>query len=111
MKIPEDAIIADDKLTKYLLIHRPEDDKSKFLGLAGFDVSCADSLRDELRALAARVDAVEDGVNSQGTYYLVRGAITGPNGRSLKVVTVWIHLQADGSYRFVTLKPDKSRQP
>ena len=36
MKIPEDAIIPMEKLTAYLLLPRPGDDKSKFLAQAGF---------------------------------------------------------------------------
>ena len=36
MHIPPDAEIAIEKLTRYLLVPRPLDDKSKFLGQAGF---------------------------------------------------------------------------
>ncbi|MBD2204797.1 hypothetical protein H6G33_13520 [Calothrix sp. FACHB-1219] len=36
MKIPPDAIIADEKITRYLLVPREQDDKSKFLAQAGF---------------------------------------------------------------------------
>ena len=36
MKIPSDAVIPRDKLTKYLLVFQPENDKSQFLAQAGF---------------------------------------------------------------------------
>ena len=36
MKIPSDAIIPVAKLTRYLLVERTRDDKSKFLAQAGF---------------------------------------------------------------------------
>ena len=36
MIIPSDAIIADEKITHYLLVPREQDDKSKFLAQAGF---------------------------------------------------------------------------
>ena len=36
MHIPTDAMIADDKLTDYLLIQRQRDDTCRFLHRAGF---------------------------------------------------------------------------
>lgn len=36
MTIPENAIIPDAKLTKYLLIFKPRNDKSKYLLQEGF---------------------------------------------------------------------------
>jgi hypothetical protein len=36
MRIPSDAIIPDEKLTKYLLVPRHWDDNSRFLHRAGF---------------------------------------------------------------------------
>ncbi len=36
MKIPSDAIIPDEKLTRYLLVPKARNDKSKFLAQAGF---------------------------------------------------------------------------
>jgi hypothetical protein len=35
--LPQDAIIAEEKLTKYLLVPLPKDDKSKFLAMAGYN--------------------------------------------------------------------------
>jgi hypothetical protein len=34
--LPQDAIIAEEKLTKYLFMPLPKDDKSKFLAMAGY---------------------------------------------------------------------------
>ena len=39
MYIPADAEIATEKLTHYLLVPKPLDDKSKFLMRAGFTAS------------------------------------------------------------------------
>jgi hypothetical protein len=36
VKILEDAVIPEEKLTRYLLVPRIKDDKSKFLAQAGF---------------------------------------------------------------------------
>jgi hypothetical protein len=37
----------------------------------------------------------------------VRGELHGPNGKILRVETVWISLAETGEVRFVTLKPDR----
>jgi hypothetical protein len=38
MKISADAIIAPTKITQYLLLYRQEDDKSKFLAQADYNL-------------------------------------------------------------------------
>jgi hypothetical protein len=105
MKIPDEAIIPVEKLTAYLLVTRPRDDKSRFLAQAGFHQNDPDALLVALRRLAAAVEAVEDGVNEYGTFYRVEGELTGPTGHSLRVVTIWLRWSLDGSMHFVTLKP------
>ncbi|MEA5605747.1 hypothetical protein [Nostoc sp. UHCC 0252] len=52
MKIPLDAIIADEKITRYLLVPREQDDKSKFLALAGFTQDNPELLKAAIRQLA-----------------------------------------------------------
>ena len=39
MELPPDVIIQDQKLTKYLLVFKPRNDKSKFLARAGFNLN------------------------------------------------------------------------
>jgi hypothetical protein len=41
-----------------------------------------------------------------GTKYRVSGSITGPNGRSANVVSVWIIMAGDDTPRFVTAYPE-----
>jgi hypothetical protein len=84
VKLPEDVIIPEDKLVRYLLLPRQESDKSQFLGRAGYTLA---SIKWE-----------------------VQGILVGPNGQVLRVVTVWITLEASGETRFVTLFPDRERQ-
>jgi hypothetical protein len=108
MKIPDDAEIPPEKLTRYMLVPRPVDDKSRYLAQAGFTLDDPNSLRDAIRRLAAESEAEEDGVNDYGTFYRAPGLLTGPNGRGLPVVTIWLQQKADGSFRFITLKPDRS---
>lgn len=104
MKIPATAVIAQEKLTQYLLVPRPWDDKSKFLGRVGFAIDNADSLEAAIRELASRVDASEDGENVYGTFWRSEGELIGPSGTS-QVVLIWLQWAVDGTFHFVTLKP------
>ncbi|HEY9633953.1 MAG TPA: hypothetical protein V6D14_11130 [Coleofasciculaceae cyanobacterium] len=107
MRIPADAVIPEEKLTRYLLIPRARDDKSKFLAQAGFTQENPKLLLISLRLLASSAEAVEDGTNEYGTFYRVEGELQGANERNLAVVTIWIRWDLDGSFHFVTLKPQK----
>jgi hypothetical protein len=113
MKIPaHEAVIPADKLVDYLLVHRPEDDKSQFLARGGFTRDNPDDLEAAIRHLLETAEAVFDRSNIYGDYFRVEGDLLGVNGRTLSAITVWIikAAAADGSYRFVTLKPGR-RQP
>jgi hypothetical protein len=106
VKIPPDAVIAPEKLTKYLLVPRNKSDKSRYLARAGFRLAEPEVLEKAIRALCAAVDAVEDGADLYGTDYTVAGKLAGPSGSPLPVVVVWVR-RADGLFRLVTVKPDK----
>jgi hypothetical protein len=97
MKIPATAVIAQEKLTKYLLVPRPWDDKSKFLGGAGFASDNPDSLEAAIRDLASQADASEDGENVYGTFWRLEGELVGPRG-TLQVVLIWLQWAADGTF-------------
>ncbi|WP_414582358.1 DUF6883 domain-containing protein [Scytonema sp. PCC 10023] len=107
MKVPADAIIPDDKLTRYLLVYKARSDKSKFLAQAGFTQENPEALRAAISSLAESVEAVEDGTNEYGIFYRVEGDLNGINGVNLSVVTIWLQRQSDGKFQFVTLKPRK----
>jgi len=104
MHIPADAVIATDKLTGYLLVTRPLDDKSKFLATAGFTQSNSEILEAAIRNLATAALAEEDCVNEYGIFWRVAGRLQGPTG-TLQVVTVWLQWHLDGRFRFITLNP------
>jgi hypothetical protein len=104
MKIPVDAIIANDKLTEYLLVPRQRNDKSGFLAQAGFTLGNPENLDSALRQLIAENEAISDRYNEYGTFFRVEGELSGPYG-ILSVVTVWILRADDNRYYFVTLKP------
>ncbi|MGB3137848.1 MAG: DUF6883 domain-containing protein [Nodosilinea sp.] len=107
MRIPKGAIISDDKITRYLLVQKVRNDKSKFLAKAGFTTENPEALRTAIQSLLKAGEAVEDGNNEYGTFYQVVGELVGINGVTLFVVTVWIQRRIDGKFQFVTLKPLK----
>lgn len=110
-RIPPDADVPVEKLTGYLLVPRERDDKSRYLAQAGFTLETAAALAREIRQLAAKGKAVEDGENEYGVFLRVEGDLRGPNGHVLPVTTIWLRQHRDGRVRFVTLKPrrEKSR--
>ena len=108
MRIPSDATIDDTKLTDYLLVQRPWDDKSGYLRRAGFELKDWPDLRTAIRQLADAVDAVEDGSNEYGAFYRVEGMLDGATG-NVQVVCIWMKRAIDGRFYFVTLKPSRGR--
>jgi hypothetical protein len=111
VNIPPDADIPREKLTRYLLIPRTRDDKSRFLAQAGFDESKSDVLLQAIRVHAAAHEALPDGDNEYGEFLRVEGGLLGPNGDTLQVVTIWLRWHIDGSTHFVTLKPLRRHGP
>ncbi|MEL7071100.1 MAG: DUF6883 domain-containing protein [Cyanobacteria bacterium J06581_3] len=107
IKILSDAIIPVAKLTRYLLIKRTRNDKSKFLAQAGFTLNNYADLENALRKLILDAEAVEDRTDEYGTFYQASGSLEGINGICLNVVTVWLHRKIDQRFQFVTLVPDK----
>ena len=101
MKIPVDAIIPEAKLTKYLLIFKPRNDKSRFLAQAGFTIENSQTLKLAIQQLSRSVEAIPDRTNEYGTFYNVSGILQGYNGINLSVVTVWLKRQADSKFQFI----------
>jgi len=107
VKLPEDVIISREKLLRYLLLPREVNDKSQFLSQAGYSYVNWNQLRSDLYELITKNEIENTTSSPYGTKYTVRGILTGPNGRQLHVVTVWITLKATNKTRFVTLFPGK----
>jgi len=106
MKLPPETIIAREKLTHYLLRPREDHDKSGFLSLGGYGPAEADRLERDLRTQLLPLDAVHAGTSLYGEKLLIRGTLTGPNGRVLKVLSVWMLEKPSGLAKFITLYPD-----
>ena len=107
MKLSTGAVIATDKLTRYLLVPQARGDKSAFLAGAGYTINNADQLLRDLREQILPLDATALESNQFGQYFEVRGRLTGPNGVALAVRTIWMTEHLSGITKFVTLIPDK----
>lgn len=111
MKLPPDAIIATAKLTKYLLVWRDADDKSKFLAQAGYGQDNWQQLEADLRSQILPLEAVpSDEPNRFGDVYEIRGILRGVNGFNLAVVTIWMVEYETQQTKFITLYPDKEAE-
>lgn len=111
MKMPSDALIATEKLTKYLLVKWPVGDKSEFLGRAGYTLDNWRQLEQDIRQQILSQEAVPIEQTRYGEYFEIRTSLTGPNGVALNVRTVWMRESSSGVTKFITLYPDRGRRP
>ena len=109
MKLPATAIIAKEKITDYLLEWQPDNDKSKFLELAGYRSNNWQRLTDDIRTQILSTDAEFSRKTPYGDLFRIRKELTGPNGVTLRVVTIWMKEYVSGETKFITLFPDKER--
>jgi hypothetical protein len=107
MKLPPHSLIAPAKIDEYLLKHRDVDDKSGFLSLAGYDRTQPHRLEQDIRSLLL-LEAAPTETTEYAEKFAICGVLTGPNGRRLRVRTIWAKLHTTGETRFVTLYPDRS---
>src|ERR1700674_5893887 len=90
MRIPADALILAEKLTRYLLLPRPWDDKAKFLAQAGFGRGNPETLLGALRELASGADAFQDGQNDYGEFLRTDQAAAGSLSRRSGCASTWM---------------------
>ena len=103
-KLSLNSVIPSAKLTNYLLIRLPKDDKSQFLDRGGYSIENWQQLDRDLRSQILPLEAEQIENTRYGQKYMIRGSLTGPNGRILQVKTVWIVTLSET--RFVTLVAD-----
>lgn len=107
MKLPADSVIDPRKITHYLLIRRDVDDKSGFLRLAGYEPRHTVRLMEDIRSLL-HADAEWVEVSEYAEKFAIHGILTGPNGRQLRVRSIWARLHHTREVRFITLYPASS---
>lgn len=107
MKLSDQTIIAPEKITQYLLKWQPENDKSKFLKRAGYIVESWQQLVHDIRSQVLPLEAKLLRKTRYGDMYEIRTSLVGPNGVSLKIVTVWIIECKSQRTKFITLFPGR----
>ncbi len=107
MKLPNNTRIAPEKLTQYLLIPKKRNDKSKWLAQAGYTLENWQQLENDLRVQILSLEAIAGEATKYGQAYEIRSNLTGPNSKTVAVVTVWMTETATGVTKFVTMYPDK----
>lgn len=106
--LPRNSTISEEKLTHYLLVPLPKDDKSKFLAQAGYTLNNWQQLEHDLRSQVLTQPAEFLEATRYGEKYLIRTRLQGPNGVGLRVLTIW--MVTSEAARFVTLVPDKGAE-
>jgi len=107
MKLSADAIIAPDKLTRYLLVRQTRGDKSAFLARGGYTLENADQLLHDLHTQLLPIDATLLHSTEFGQFYEIRGPLAGPNGVTLQIRCIWMKENLSGVTKFITLIPEK----
>ena len=110
MRLPADSLIARDKVFRYLLVFRAKGDKSKLLARAGYNLSNGDQLIEDLRTQILPLEATPLERTKHGQFYEIRGALTGPNGRTIHIVAIWMTEHLSDATKFITLVRDKRRR-
>ena len=109
MKLPENTLIAQEKLTKYLLVSRKRNNKSQWLAEAGYILENWKVLERDLREQVLSIDAAPTEKTEYGQMYEIRGKMVGPIGKSLAVCTIWMTERASKKTKFITMYPDKRK--
>lgn len=110
MRLPEaDRVVIDSrKLRDYLLSleHPVGRFKAVFFARLGFTQERWQVFDRRLREIAVGNEAEDTERTDHGQKYVVRATLTGPAGRSARIVTVWIVLNHETAPRFVTAYPE-----
>lgn len=109
MKLPkyENSVIPKAKFTEYALNPAKDPNKAKAFELAlGYTAENADHLIEQIRSNLPLYKAVEKGDRGYGMTYEVIMDVTGPNGKTAKVLTAWIDDQSNGEMRLTTIHVD-----
>lgn len=105
MKLEPPFLISESKLTRYLLVPLPTNDKSNYLRFAGYTVDNWQQLAHDLLTLGERNEATLERSSVYGISYSVTGQLTGPNGRVISVKTIWMRNGDEELTKFITLYP------
>jgi effector-binding domain-containing protein len=109
MKLPnqERLKIPMSKFTNYALDSPKAPDKARaFKEALGYDKSNVDELINQIESKLNEYEAKEKGDRGWGMTYEIIMDITGPNGKTAKVLTAWIDDSANNEMRLTTVHVD-----
>jgi hypothetical protein len=103
----DDAVIDPAKLRGYLLSteHPLGRFKARVFGARGFSEDRWQELESALRTQHLTQEAKSAGVMQSGQKFTIQAILTGPNGQSASVVSVWFIRSGETAPRFVTAYP------
>jgi SPP1 gp7 family putative phage head morphogenesis protein len=109
IKLPryQEAVIPEAKLQQYVLNSDRDPNKARVFKTAlGYTMSNAAELIQQIRDKLPDYEATEKGDRGWGMTYEVIMDITGPNGKTAKVLTAWIDDKDNGEMRLTTVHVD-----
>lgn len=110
MKMPscESANVPIEKITDYLLSssHPRGSLKARWFNALGYKTEKPNELAKSLLSLAS-ADVLASEKTDYGTKYVIVGDITGPDGRTAAVHSIWILPNGSSEPRLVTAYPSK----
>lgn len=104
------AIVEDAKVRDYLIspLHPVGRFKSRVFTAAGYRPEQWQQLRDDLRALAESLEVTATAPDAYGQRYVGAGTLTGPSGRTLPIVVVWLISSEGEPPRLITAYPGEA---
>ncbi len=113
MKLPsyEQAVVPEQKITRYLLSESSHEGRSKaaFFASFGFSVAEWQMLARALLDHASRNEVAQTITTVHGTKYIVEGELLTPDARNPLVRTVWLIEQGETAARLITAYPVEGR--
>ncbi|MEL4896024.1 HEAT repeat domain-containing protein [Crocosphaera sp. Alani8] len=104
LKIPQNSLISDSKITEYCLKYRQYYDKSRQLTKAGFSLSNPQQLKQAIKQLITENIVSQSQENDYGILYHVKGELNSVNDDKLEMITVWLKRKIDQKIQFISLK-------
>lgn len=101
--VPKHAFIDPQKITKYLMVERDYDDKSKFLKMLGFSADDPEAISDAILEANLGQTATRGREFPDGTSYTVHTELVGPQN-SRRTLFVW-NFREDDEVTLVTMFP------
>lgn len=104
-----EIVVSEEKLVDYLLslTHPVGRSKARFFRGLGFNEENVRLLEQSLRDIVGVAEESKAIVTAHGTKMVIDGEVKTPQGKHVKIRTVWIDDKGDRVLRFVTAYPLK----